>query len=338
MSRRLLQVLRVLWLAMVLLSVPYVAHSQVKAATKEELAAARQLFIDAMKLEKQDEWKPALKNLQKVGQVKMTPQVRFHIALCHEHLGNMVEAINGFELAVQEAEAAGDKATDVVENAPPRAAALRARVAHVRLRVAGTVRSSKFFIDGKEVSLALIDTEIPIDPGEHTVEVRRAGEVTHDHSFRVGESESELVDFEVDDPELPDPVPDPDPKPNPDPNGDRAGPVEDESKRIPAYVAAGVGVLALVGAAVTFGLRESSLSNVRCQDPDNFKGCDPDDEETVNLAESYDVASKVLLGVGAAAVAAGVVLWFVLEPNDGSPSSGVGVAPTIGGLQISGRF
>jgi hypothetical protein len=310
-----------------------------KEPTKEELAAARALFDEALVLERDEKWSEALEKLERVGKVKMTPQVRFHIALCHENLGRLVDAINGFELAVQEARAVGAK--DVMEAAPPRAEKLRARVAQLTFSVEGTVRSSKVFIDGEEVSLALADTKIPIDPGEHLIEVRRDGKVTERREILVDEGETQTIRLRIDDPEPP-PPPDP-PPPPPDPVVVTPEvPPEDESVRIPAYVVAGVGVAGLLAAGVLWGLRESSIAKVRCDDPEEFTGCDPRDVPFAEEGERLDVASKVMVGVGGAALVTGVVLWFVLAPDDAPPKSGatravidVGPSGAYGALRIS---
>lgn len=315
-----------------------------KEPTKEELAAARQLFQEGKKLESGGDWSGALERFEKVSKVKMTPQVRFHVAFCHEHLGRMVEAINGFELAAQEAQAVG--AGDVIENAPRRAAALRERVAHVKLNVTGTVHTSKVLLDGREVSLALSGTSIPVDPGPHQVDVRRGKETTFSQELTLAEAETITLDIAIDDPE---PPPDPDPDPNPDPDPDKVPPDPvkkgSELDRLPAYIAAGVGVVALIASAALWGLREETVNNIAvgCDDPEAYTGCNPDDVGLADTALQYDTGSKVLLGVGLAAVAAGVVMWFLLEPKDGSPTTGtssprVGVAPAAGGLQLVGQF
>ncbi len=351
MTSLLRQIQRVFSLVLVLFLLAAPGRSQPPEAapaapaepTDEELAAARQLFGESKELESEGDWEGALAKLEKVARVKMTPQVRFHLALCHEHLGRLVEAINGFELAAQEAKALGPKARDVAENAPARAEKLRARVARVRLEVVGTVRVSKIFIDGRAVSLALVDTEIPLDPGSHLVEVKRDGDVIDSHELELGEVESAVVELEIQDPEPP-PPPDPDLEPDPDPKPPPPvdpGPKEQPS-RLPAYLTAGAGVVILGGAAVTFGLRQATIANVRCYDPDNYTGCDPADEDTAALGEKYDLASKILLGVGAGVLATGVVLWFVLAPDDDpAPTAGaakVGLTPLPGGVQLLGTF
>lgn len=308
--------------------------------TDEELAAARALFSEAKDLEAAGEWAKALTKLEKVAKVVTTPQVRFHVALCHENLGRLVEAINGFELAAQEAEKTG--ATDVLENAPKRAEALRARVAYLVLEVSGKVRVSKIYLDDRRVSIALAGTKIPVDPGEHRVEVRREGEVTYDMDVELAEGETHKLEIEIDDPA---PKEDPDPKPDPKPDPDIKTPPETEMKRLPAYILAGVGVVSFITAGVFWGLRETTVSNIaaNCEDADSLTGCDPDDRELEDIAQTYDVTSKVMLGIGAVSLASGVALWFILAPEDGTPTTGkkkkkVSVAPTIGGVVVSGAF
>ena len=57
-----------------------------------ELASARSLFNEARTAEEQGEWQDAIARLDAVAKVKMTPQVRFHLGLCQEHLGRLLEA------------------------------------------------------------------------------------------------------------------------------------------------------------------------------------------------------------------------------------------------------
>lgn len=337
--------LTLLWAAWLALCVaPLRAAAQPKPPTEEELAAARKLFNEALEDETKNRWQTALEKLEKVGRIKMTPQVRYHIALCHEHVGRLVEAINGFELAEQEARALGDSARAVAQNAPEHAAKVRERVARVRIKVKGKAWVSKIFIDGREVSLALVDTEIPIDPGNHRVEVKRDGEVTSEQKLVLAEGESETIELAIDDPEPPPPVPDPFPvpgnvRPKPKPDPDRPQPAPNELERLPAYIVAGAGGLILITSGITFGLRQAAIGNVDCDDQEDFSGCDPDDRDTAELAQRYDIASKVLLGVGAAALATGVVLWFVLAPEGAVGSfASVGIAPSPGGVHVVGTF
>src|SRR5262249_8394659 len=51
------------------------------------LERLRQVFNEGRQLEEKDHWAEALDKFKEVATTKMTPQVRFHIALCEEKLG-----------------------------------------------------------------------------------------------------------------------------------------------------------------------------------------------------------------------------------------------------------
>jgi hypothetical protein len=303
--------------------------------SEAEIAAARQLFKEGKDLEAEDRWAEALERFEKVAAVKMTPQVRFHMALCHENLGRLVAAINGFELAGDEARRAGKGAEDVAENAPKRAAALRARVAKLEVHVTGTILQSKVLLDGEPVPKALYGTAIPVDPGAHKIELDTDGTITFRKDVTLQEGESQPIAIEVRDVEKVDEPPPPPPPPPP--------PADEGMGRIPAYAAAGVGVLALGGAGVFLGLRESTLASIRENCPTDTT-CDSRYRDDIEAQQSdgktYTTAANVLLGVGAAGLVTAGVLWFVLAPEEpaSSGSTSVSVAPAGPGVVVSGRF
>lgn len=313
----------------------------VEGSTAEELAAARQLFAEGKALEKKKDWAEALKRFRKVAAVKMTPQVRFHIALCDEHLGHLVEAINGFELAVEEARRTGRGAEEVLDNAPPRARALRKRVGAVRITVRGTLRTSRILLDGKPVAPLLFGTEIPVDPGAHTVTVERDREVITSKEVKLEARGREDVELTVEDPEPP-PEPPPEAKtapPPPPPPRPPPPPPPALPPRLPAYIAGGVGLAALAGAGVLFGLREAAFSDVRASCSDEGTACDPAMQSRFEQGKDYTTAAAVLGGVGAAGLAAAGVLWVVLKPAEAPPeAAAIRIAPAIGGVRIVGAF
>ncbi len=310
----------------------------------EELAAARQLFIEAKALEKRKEWEAALAKLRRVAEVKMTPQVRFHVALCDEHLGRLVAAINGYEVAADEARRAGRSAAEVVENAPRRAEALRKRIAAVRVEVTGTVRSSRVLLDGKPMAPALFGTEIPVDPGAHTVSVEREGATTFSKDLTLAERGHETVPIAIDDPEPPPEPAKPPPAassaPAPRPTSPPPPPLL-PPERVPAIIAGGVGFAALAGAAAFFGLREGKLGEVRatCKGDPPLKECDPATKAQLEDGKTYTVVAATLAGVGAAGLATAGVLWFALSPRAEEPAkAALRIAPAPGGVRIAGSF
>ncbi len=314
------------------LAAPAVASAQ---ATPEELAAARQLFNEGKDLEKQKAYASAIEKFKKVAGVKMTPQVRFHIALCEENLGHLVEAINGFELAGEEAKRAGSTATEVAENALKRAEALRGRAPTLRLDLKGKALTSKILLDGAPVAPAQLGVAAPIDPGGHVVEVRdAAGKATFHKDLQLKEKAVERLEIPVNDVERAPAAADAAPPPPP----------PAERSRVPVFVAGGVGVASLIASGVFFGLRAGTISTVAasCADPVNYTGCQstPDVRSAMASRRTYSTITGVTLGVGLAGLGAAGILWLVTSPKKApAPTkAGVTLVPTGPGLDVLGVF
>lgn len=315
------------------LAAPAIAFAQ---ATPEELAAARQLFNEGKELEKQKSYEGAIEKFKKVAGVKMTPQVRFHIALCEENLGHLVEAINGFALAAEEARRAGSTATEVAENAPKRAEALRGRVPTLRLDVTGKVITSKILLDGAPVAASQLGVAMPIDPGEHAVEVQdAAGKATFHKGLKLAEKAAERLEVTVNDVAVASAPAGAAPAPLPPPS---------ERSRAPVFLAGGIGVASLIASGVFFGLRAGTISTVAasCADPVNYTGCKDTADTRAAMAsgKTYSTITGVTLGVGLAGLGAAGILWFVTSPKKAAAptKAGVMLVPTGPGLDVLGVF
>lgn len=306
--------------------------------TEGELAAAREMFNDGKDLEKEGNWADALAMFKKVAEVKMTPQVRFHIALCEEKLGRLVSAINGFELAAQEASRAGSSAAEVGVNAPARAAALRKRVAAVNLVVKGRISRSRILIDGAPVGAALIGSPIPVDPGRHTVELQTDGKVVFFKELTLEEKGQATVDIEVNDVDPPPPriVPTATTTVKPPP------PVvpEENPSKAPAVIVGTVGILSFIGAGVFLGLREATIAEVGATCQTGGKQCDPDLAATAEDGKTYATVVTALTIAGGVGLATAGVLWIVsLPPSKDDPAKAkLGVGLTGTGLRVLGTF
>src|SRR5262249_44944671 len=78
------------------------AGSAAADPSSAELASARSLFNEARAAEERGDWNEALIKLDAVAKVKLTPQVRFHLGLCQEHLSLLLESLNNLERAASE--------------------------------------------------------------------------------------------------------------------------------------------------------------------------------------------------------------------------------------------
>jgi hypothetical protein len=312
--------------------------------TEAEKNAALKAFEDGLDLEKKGDHAAALEKFQKVGAFKMTPHVRFHIALCEEKLGHLVAAMRGFELAAAEATKMGKDAQVVADKAPQRVEALRKRIAQVRIEVKGTILYSHVLIDGQPVLEKDFGTLIPVDPGAHSIKVVADGVTTQQKDLTLAEKGYETVTFEIEDKEKPPPAPtvtatatvtETAPPPPPPP-----------PSRLPAFVLGGVGVASLIGAGVFYGLRGGALGSFQEACPvdkyppnaDGVQACPPDAQGPYNDAQSFTIAAGVMLGVGIAALGGAGAYWFFTQrkPAQQKPAIGVSVSPTS--LRLIGRF
>jgi hypothetical protein len=303
----------------------------------EGLAQLRQVFSEGRALEDKGHWAEALDKFKEVAALKMTPQVRFHIALCEENLGKLVSAIKGFELAGAEATAAGSSAVEVPPAAKEHAEALRAKIAKIRVEVQGKLRGAKIVLD--DAPLGDKDLEgVEVDPGSHVVEVRDAsGKATFHKELRLEEKGAETVKVTLAEEEEEE-TPKPKPKPPPPP-----------PSRVPAYIVGGVGLAALATSGVFFGLRASNINTLatHCALP-NYTGCDPAYQYLQSQGQTYNGVADALLGVGIAGVAVGTVLFFVLPTRKPAASTTrrdpyghlaeIRVLPSPTGLRIGGAF
>jgi hypothetical protein len=186
---------------------------------------------------------------------------------------------------------------------------------------------------------------------DHTVQIRLGKEVLANRTVSVGGRENLVVSVatEGDEPEPVAAPPEPTDQPAPEPTGDAPS-------ATPAALADGPSALATAG-WITFGLGAAcaitgaiiggaALSNNKeldqeCNDADGCPAADYSDQ--LDKRDALATASTVLIGVGAAAVAAGVVMLIVDHKRSAEePAAGVSLAPFaapgLGGLAVKGRF
>ncbi len=290
-----------------------------------ELAAARELFKQGLDLEGKGEWKAALETFRKVGAVRMSAAVRFHLGLCLEKLGHLVEAWGEFQKA--EAETAADPKPESVtihKSAAKHAAELDARIP--RLVVSVNVKAS-LSIDGAPISAALLDAPLPLDPGAHTLEVSAKGYVTQRRKLTLAEKAPPTkIAFELE------PVASEAPTPPPKAPAPAA---EGGATPIAAWVLTGAGVVAF-GAGVGLALHGRAIGQEVESACAGARPCPPALEPRYDEGRRFTLYGNVAW-IGGAVLATGGLVWLVLgrsEPNH----VGVQVTPTVGGVVAFGRF
>ena len=297
------------------------------AADNDALRIARDQFGQALALQTGGDWAAALTLLKQVATVKSTPQVRFNIALCEEHLGRLVAALGDYELAATDAQA--ENAEQVAQEVDARLGVLKARVPRVIVSRGQGADAATISLDGVTLGDAVLDNPLPVDPGPHVVEATAPGYEPFKESFRMAEQQSTTIQVKLEVapvvPELVAPPP-------------RVAP---QRLQTAGYVVGGVGIGSLIASGAMFYLRHNAVSDLDKQCGPDRKSCPDSARSTVDRGKLYTTLGDVTLAVGAAAVGVGAVLVFVGNAN--GTQMGLGLAPGAvgannGGASLIGHF
>ncbi len=303
-----------------------------------EIDRARAQFRQGLALETAGDWAGALSLFQQVASVKLTPQVRFHIGLCEEHLGRLAAALGDYEIAAHEADEA--KVAEVSAQVAARRDDLQARIPKLTIVRGSGAEYATLSLDGVSLGSSSIGIKLPLDPGPHTVEARAAGFKPFSVSFEVAEKEAKQVEVKLE--RLPVAPAPPEDRTAPRTFGtaEPAKPAASTSNVLP-YVVGGAGVASLGASAIFFVLRQNAIHTLDSQcvlPPGN--SCPPEAEATYERGKTYNLLADVTLGVGIIGVGVGTVLWFTQKKSPSAPA--VGVAPMAArtplGVTLAGSF
>ena len=293
-----------------------------------ELAAAREIFAKGVELEEAHDWAGALEQFRKVASVKVTAAVRFHLGLCLENTGKLVDALNEFNRAEAAATPGEPDAALIVEKSKKHVAELETRLPRVVVVVApANVEGAEVAIDDAPIAASLLGTSIPIDPGAHVVRAHAPRRLSFERSFDATEGSSTTISVTL--------AVDPNAPPEPTTTAD-ATPTGATSHGVGPWpwIVGGIGVASLVGAGTMFVLRSNALSDLDSSCP-THTDCPASEQPTYDRGRRDALVGDVLLGVGVAAVAASVVL-FTLRGEHGEPRAALTVSPL--GPLVVGAF
>ena len=273
---------------------------------------------------------------------QLDPQfgTQYNLALCYERWGRLASAWGELtELAAKDTNAARRADAD------KRARALEPRLVKLLLVVRESVPGLTVTRDGRDVT-ALVGVATPVDPGHSMIVAQAPGYKPWSFDVTLA-GEGSMVTVEVGPleqaPETPPTPPDRDAALRPPvPPVTRAGDGGAGRRRL-GMIVGGAGVVA-IGVGTVMGVQAWSLyddAKAECGGaPSDCRGDLDRAQGRVDSARTRALLADVGIGLGAAALIGGAVLYFT------APSAGAGretaVAPLVGGdragLVVSGRF
>lgn len=315
-------------LAASLSSTPLLAQgAPAPAPTAAELSTARKLFADGLKAEDRAAWTEALALFERVRSIAVSPALYYHLAVCNEELGHLVEALNGFEIAVQEAER--KNIVEVIEEASAHIKQIRPRIAQLTVTLPAGAEDVRISLDDKPISAALAGTAMLIDPGKHRL-VIEAG--NYEKPFeatlttRVGESAKLTATLGRKKAATPSLRGSAAMRPPSEP-GPPILPSDSPPDRLPVYLVGGTSVALGAGALITGLIAHDRYTAFRQQNDDPQPGSLAARQSLHDSGQALALTSTLL--TGAALIGGGVTAFLYLR-GSGAKARTVAWSPWVG--------
>ena len=314
----------------------------------ENVAAARSLGLQGIKLADAGDCRGAIEKLSRAESLYHAPSILGRLGECQVNVGQVVAGTENLNRVVREELApnapkafrdAQARAKSVLNTALP-------KIARLTVRVEPTDAKPQVTVAGAPIPAALLGVERPTDPGTHEVVVSAPGYLEQKTSVTLTEGGTQELALTLQkDPAAAVVAPPPDASPALVPVATSAPAADTGGKKdhTLAYVALGVGGAGLIVGGVTGLLAIGKKGDLAgCQD----KRCPSSEADKLDSAKSLATISTVGFAVGFVGVGAGIVL-LLTGGNNASASrpahqlaKGVDVQPFFGGTSagINGTF
>ncbi len=302
----------------------------IASAQARDSATAEALFRAGRKAAEKGDYATACARFRESNRLDREPGTVFNLGDCNEKIGKLASAWQRFREVIQILPPSDPR----VPVARERATSLEHRVPHLTLRVApGTPAGVIVLRDKTELGSASLGLSLPVDPGEHVVDVRTPGHADKHYTVSLGEGETRELVVESG------PVVDaPGAFSQPLPSG--APPQQDRGTggsglRTAGFVIAGVGA---AGVAISLVLGAMVLSRKGVVDSHCAnKRCDQQGLDAASAGRTLSTASTVSFIAGAVCAGVGVTLILTHKPHE---QTALEARPVPGGatLGVGGRF
>lgn len=292
------------------------------------VSAARALGQEGVKLADANNCAEAIDKLARAEKLFHAPTTLARLGECQVLGGKLVEGTENLNRVVREVLPAGaptaygqaqERARKVLADAKPKLAKLKIAVA------APATAQILVKVDGTEVPIANLNSNRPMDPGEHLVEASAPGFKPASAKVRLGEGAVDSVALTLEiDPNASKPVAAPAPVPVTEPR-----PVAEPAKsRVPAYAVLGVGAVGIGVGAIFGGLalgKKGDLDSA-CVD----KVCGRSQQDTIDSGKTLATVSTVGFAVGIVGLGVGTYLLLTGAPKSSSTTASRRLTPIVG--------
>jgi len=306
------------------------AISAAPPALAQDTAAAESLFQAGRKLIAEGKYEEACPKFEESYRQNPLPGTSLNLANCYKQIGKTASAWAQFKEAAFQARKSQQPEREAAANAE--VAALEPRLSKLQINAADTP-GMVIRRDGKEIGKGALGSPFAVDPGPHTLEATAPGYSVWSTTVIVGKDGDlqiatiPILQKSVDPPR---------------PGGPVTEPAPSSPLRPVAFAIGGVGAAGIVVGSIFGGLAIGDTNKAKELCPN--KVCAPGGEgrAKVDAASTKALISTLGIGVGAAALATGVVLFVVSGSAAKKAESAARLVPTAGpdggGITLLGRF
>jgi len=298
------------------------ATGVVAAGNREE---ARKHFDAGLSLLEAEDFEGATTAFEASVRLYPTRMNLFNLANCYKALHRYGESLALLDRL--EVEFAGRMGEELEAEVEQMREELENVVAHLELTVAPA--GAIIVVDGREMGRAPLAGDLVLGPGEHLIEVTLEGHAPVRRAVRLEPRTRVAVLLELEETAAEEPE-------SLDPTVEQPGPVGRGGFWTGGWVVAGIGAGFLVAGGITGAAALSTGKDLESDFPD---GVPRAEKNRVDRMDRLALSTNILLGVGGAAVVAGVVMLLL---DDGPAERDVALLPAAGpsfaGATIRGRF
>jgi len=167
----------------------------IAVAQSGQTPLARRLFDEGVEAARTSKWTVARDRFKRSYELAPRPKTLFNLAGAQMQTGQLVDASESYRSFLRKTNDGRYEAYR--KDARDSLSSLEKRIPFVTLRVIGVSPGDKIELDEEEFPQAGLGESMPIDPGSHSVDVKRRGAKIATRTFTIGESDAKTIDIVV---------------------------------------------------------------------------------------------------------------------------------------------
>jgi hypothetical protein len=312
------------------------------ARAQKDTSTAEHLFSEGLAALKREDWKAACEAFGGSNEADASPGTQINLGVCNEKQGKLATAWGWYRTAAGLADQRGQR--ERAEGARNDAARIEKNLRKLVITLKEPLPGIAVQRDGAAVPTAIVGKEVPVDPGEHTIEVTAKGK--RPWSTKVNLAPGPGID-RIEVPPLEN-APEDKGGGNPGDPG-YIPPViqtsDGSGQRTTGLVVGGAGILALLAAGGVYILARNEaakgkeLRDRAANEPANRATLDETAKTRFDAADNNQLIAIVCAAGGTVLLGVGAYLFFSAPKRS---SGSLQLAPVAGagttGLSLSGAF